>query len=229
MENMKYADDIVRAMDVRGSIEVPEDCFASEEFDVWMYGKEEEIEKRGDSMPVLNFDIDVNFSLYDEYEHLVATETVTPDNYLEDRNSAEANDYIAFIDNLLALLDYYDFDVYTDTVQWPSYYYYLRHNSQIAKNNVPVVIKLRVSQHTSKHKSAAHLAKIKRNTKQTLEKLKLPKSKNKQRYALKYVTVNNEIYDTYESALDDIELQVREWFKELHIPLDDYEYIGNWE
>ena len=164
-------------------------------------------------MPVLDFNITVNFSLYDEYEHLVATKTVAPDNYLEDRNSAEANDYIAFIDNLLALLDYYDFDVYTDTVQWPSYYYYLRHNSQIDKNNVPVVVKLRVSQHAPKHKSATHLE----NTQQ------------KQRYRLEYITVNNEIYDTYETALDNIELQVREWFKELHIPLDDYEYIGNWE
>ena len=180
-------------------------------------------------MPVLDFNITVNFSLTDEYEHLVATKTVAPDNYLEDMNSAEANDYIAFIDNLLALLDYYDFDVYTDKVQWPSYYYYLRHNSQIAENNVPVIIKLRVSQHAPKHKSAAHLAKIKRDTKQTLEKLKLPKSKKKQRYTLEYITVNNKIYDTYESVLDDIELQVREWFKELHIPLDDYEYIGNWE
>lgn len=30
---MKYADDIVKDMDARGPIKVPEDCFASEEFD----------------------------------------------------------------------------------------------------------------------------------------------------------------------------------------------------
>ncbi len=42
---MKYANDIVKEMDARGSIEVPKECFASEGFDIWMYGDGEEVEK----------------------------------------------------------------------------------------------------------------------------------------------------------------------------------------
>lgn len=34
---MKYADDIVNIMNDRGSINVPEDCTTSEEFDKWMH------------------------------------------------------------------------------------------------------------------------------------------------------------------------------------------------
>ncbi len=34
---MKYANDIVKEMDARGAVEVPEECFASEDFDMWMH------------------------------------------------------------------------------------------------------------------------------------------------------------------------------------------------
>ena len=164
-------------------------------------------------MPTLDFNINVNFSLIDECEPLVAAKIVDPDNYLMDRNSAEANDYIAFIDNLLALLDYYDFAAYSDSYRWPLYCYYLQYNLQIAENNAPTVVKVTVSQHLREYTSTVHLE----NTEQ------------KQRYRIKYITVNNNICSTYTDALDNIELKLREWFKELHIPLDDYEYIGNWE
>ena len=34
---MKYANDIIKEIKARGPIEIPEGCFASEDFDIWMH------------------------------------------------------------------------------------------------------------------------------------------------------------------------------------------------
>ncbi|MCR5102563.1 MAG: hypothetical protein K6B41_14545 [Butyrivibrio sp.] len=41
---MKYSDEIVKQMDDRGPVEIPDGCFASEEFDEWMYGSDDDCE-----------------------------------------------------------------------------------------------------------------------------------------------------------------------------------------
>lgn len=34
---MKYANDIIKEIKARGPVKVPEDCFVSEDFDVWIH------------------------------------------------------------------------------------------------------------------------------------------------------------------------------------------------
>lgn len=141
------------------------------------------------------------------------------------------DDYYAFVENVLSLLDYYDFVPVRSRGPGPdlSYYYYLAHQTQLSSGDVPIYIKLRIATHTPKHKSAEHMAKIIKETRKTLDEIKLPDSKKKQRYRMKYITANSAIYNTYEEVLSETENQIRGWFSDLGIPLTGYDYIGSWE
>lgn len=177
---------------------------------------------------ILVIDIDVFFSLKTDDIALVATDVLP----LRDANMVlddySHSNYVAFVENVEEIIDYYGFKKKIPHSSETSYYGYYAHESQLATKNVPRYIKLRISDHEEQPKSEKHLEDIRHQTKITLDKLKLPKSKKRQRYMLQYITVNETTHDTYESALNDVEDQIRNWFILLGIDISPYDDLGDW-
>ena len=139
--------------------------------------------------------------------------------------------YKAFRESVEEIFDYYGFVDKHHHDSGQSKYYYYAHISQIESGNVPKYVKVRVSCHDEQHKSEEHLQEIKEETKRILDRIKIPKTKMKQRYMPMLITVNTEKgFTTYEEALDYVESLVRDLFEDLHLDVDlsEYDEIGPW-
>lgn len=112
--------------------------------------------------------------------------------------------YDEFIINVLSIFDYYDF-VILDEHQSPyskSEYYTLVKRNQYEAEDYRYVLFIRISDHELREEGRSGTMKYYSDR---ANKLKMPKSKNKQIWRLKSVIVNNNHFKTYEQALDEIE------------------------
>ena len=185
--------------------------------------------KRYIKKDILNIDIEVIFELIDKS---VAATTITP--VLTDKDEidvAAMSKYIEFVDAVEEIIEYYDFvelDRYrSNSKPKTSFYSIYAHRKQIEENNVPKMIRLRLSDHIqSLNDSAKQVVKDRLQAK--LDEVKIPKSKIKQRYIPIEIVVNDTVFDTYEDALEYVENEVRSWMVKLGLDLSGYEPFGKW-
>jgi len=163
---------------------------------------------------IVSFIVDDNYlaattinSLYD------ATGKLDPQSY---------SDYCAFVDLLTAMIDYYGFKIVHSHPSRTSFYYMFARKDEIAKNDVPYYVYLRVSDHEPQHKRAEHIEKIRDNLNNLLEENKLPATKKRQRYRPLNIVINDEIYDTYEEAAKGAESILRDWMISHNIDITEY-------
>ena len=175
-----------------------------------------------------NIDIQINFNI----ESKVLSTEVNPilvDNMIDDQALA---DYNAFIETTWEILDYYGFELLSNTESgsYPhtSKYYWIAHITDVEEGNIPLMIKLRISDH-AQHFNPQFVSKLRKKNSQEAENLKTPKDKLKQRYLVKEVIVNNQTYRTYEEALGALETEIRSWLESLNVDMSEWpEPIGNW-
>jgi len=194
---------------------------------------------------ILYIDIDVNFAL--AVSNDIAATIVLPLKDDSGRIDDQAwADYQSFVWTVFEILDLYGFverpgskdnggerGSKTKTIRDPrsefSYYFWAAHQSQIDAENVPHWLRVRISNHTQDHIDANLYAKQQEDNKEFLEKNKLPKNKQRQRYLPKNIVVNGDSYDTYEEALNAIERDIYKWMIKEHIDVSNYDKPdGSW-
>lgn len=174
------------------------------------------------------FNIDVYLPL-DQRQRIAATKMNDIPKNMQDVDPLAITHYLTFVESVEEIFDYYEFKCVKLRDSGLSFYYYYAHKSQIEADNVPRYIKLRISSHPEKHKNKEHLQKIKDQTHKELEELKRPKTKLEQRYTPMEIVADSEHFETYESALDYVENEVRKLITSLGISLDRYDNIGPFE
>ena len=118
------------------------------------------------------------------------------------------------------IFDYYEFNVtVAATNSVTSYYYWVARNTEIADDNVPYYIRLRVSDHVQQFSDEGKKVASQKD-KDNAERLKRPKTKKRQRYKLRNIIVNKENFNTYEEALTEFESTVREWLTAKGVDVD---------
>lgn len=147
-------------------------------------------------------DITVEFELLSEIE---ATSEIKPLSKSDGSLDLRALDlYDEFIINALSVFDYHDFEVLEEHQSSSSYsYYFTLVKKDYAKNkDYKYILFIRLSDHTNRSESEkarkAFYAK-------EADRLKEPKTKTKQIWRLKEITINNETYFSYEDALEDLD------------------------
>lgn len=169
----------------------------------------------------IEFEVLVSFIIDDSY--LAAT---TIDSLYDAKGGLDPQsyaDYCAFVDVLTAMIDYYGFEIVHSHPSKTSFYYMFARKDEIAKNDVPYYVYLRVSDHEPQHKKAEHIEKIRDSLNKLLEENKKPSTKKRQRYRPLNIIINDEVYDTYEEAARGAELILREWMKSRGIDISDYQ------
>lgn len=114
------------------------------------------------------------------------------------------SDYEEFVVNLLGVFERTDFEVIEDR-QSPyshSYYFDLVKKDQLNKKDFKYILFIRVSDHAL---SGIRVKQQKEWFDAHAQELKQPKHRSKQRWILKYLTVNKDTYFSYDEALDDLE------------------------
>lgn len=178
---------------------------------------------------VIGIRVDVYYAA--ETEDIVATD-VHPIQDAEGHIDPQAlADYHAFIQNAWNVIEYYGFEMFkmktSKSAPGTSKYAWVAHATEVGKNDTPLIVRLRISDH-EQHFADEHLAKIKRHNKEEAEELKRPESKQKQRFFVEDIIVNNERYKTYEDALNAIDKIVHDWLERMHIDMSDFEDLGKW-
>ena len=135
--------------------------------------------------------------------------------------------FVTFVGNLFEIIQAYDFVILDDykhtskSFPYTSQYMWIARQEQLENNDVPIFIHLRVSEHVQEFSDERN-KQLKDEYKQQADNIKLPKSKKKQRFVIKSISVNDLGCKTYEEALHEVELEVRSWVTELHIDLEPY-------
>ena len=113
-------------------------------------------------------------------------------------------EYEDFVINLLGVFDRCDFEVIEEreSPYSHSYYYDLVKKDQFNKKDYKYILYIRVSDHELGPERKQNQRKW---FSDHAEAQKTPKSKSKQRWKLKRLTVNKDTYYSYDEALDDIE------------------------
>jgi hypothetical protein len=122
-------------------------------------------------------------------------------------------DYDNFIEELLGELEYNDFKLLRASESKSSVtsrYYTLANEEQVKANDIKYIVFLRVSEH-HEMLDEDQKAWVREQRKKDLDKFKLPKTKKKQRFKVREVLVNNEIYPSYDAAMKDIIIKIQEW------------------
>ena len=177
--------------------------------------------------------IDITISVFHslQSECVLATdiEPVLDDDGLLDMKSL--SDYNVFIENLWVMIDYYGFQIIKakDNKSYPftSKYVWLASADDADNKSIPLMIKLRVSDH-KQSVSLERMKQLKKIDREEAEQLKQPKDKRRQRYVVKEITVNKAVYHTYEEALNAADRLLRDWLKELNVDMTDIEPFGEW-
>ena len=179
---------------------------------------------------ILNIDIEVVFEMLNE--SVAATTTITP--VLTDKDEidvAAMSKYIEFVEAVEEIIEYYDFvelDRYrSNSKPKTSFYSIYAYKPQVDANDVPKMIRLRLSDHIQSLNDSAKQV-VKDRLKAKLDEVKIPKSKIKQRYIPVEIVVNDTVFNTYEDALEYVENEVRSWMVKLGLDLSRYEPFGKW-
>ena len=141
-------------------------------------------------------------------------------------------DYQDFVETAMGLIDYYGFQLLSikDSGSFPytSKYVWIAYASDVEAEDIPLMIKVRISDHIQKF-SPQFKQELKKRDRSEAEQLKLPKTKKKQKYLLRRVIVNNTVCKTYEEALTRLDKQVHQWLKDLNVDMSEYEErLGSW-
>lgn len=179
---------------------------------------------------LLALDVDVLFHLASDLVYATDIRPVDNDGVLD---SQAAADFDNFIDNLFALLDYYDFEVFesyrkkSGSYPYTSRYQWIAHRTEIDADRIHKLIRLRVSDHYQKF-SKRREHELSQQAKKEAYDLRQPSSKKSQRYEFKMIVVNNERFTTYEEALNYAEKEIRSWLIEKNVDISKYEDFGEW-
>lgn len=177
--------------------------------------------------------VDIEFDVYlpvDEVK-VAATDIVDLYGLEKDADPLAVENYKAFVESVKEIFSYYDFEICSKNEKSPTFskYYFYAHQSQISAGSVPKYVRVRISSHVEQHKSEEHKKKIKDEINKELNRIKLPKTKKKQRYMPLYITADRTLnFKTYEEVLDYAEERVRNLFYELNLSVDlrEYDEIG---
>lgn len=114
------------------------------------------------------------------------------------------DEYEDFIVNLLGVFDRCDFEIIEEHESPSSHSYYcdLVKKDQVKNKNYKYILYVRISDHALNPEQEHNQKKW---FSDHAEIQKTPKSKSKQRWKLKRITVNKDTYFSYDEALDDIE------------------------
>lgn len=111
-----------------------------------------------------------------------------------------------FIVNALAVFDEHDFEVieehkspYKDSNSW---YFTLVKRDQLAAKSYKYILFIRLSDHKNKETTDAGRQRF---YSEVADRLKQPPTKARQTWRLKEITVNKDVYFSYEEALEDID------------------------
>lgn len=177
----------------------------------------------------LDLNIDIYFDTYVNEEDISAT-TIKPiivDDINKILDQQALSDFSVFVDNLFETIDYYDFEVLDDykhtskSFPYVSEYRWVAHRSQIDADNITKLIHLRVSDHIQKF-SDERRKQIKLQYRDQANKLRRPLNKQKQRFIVSEIIVNNETFHTYEEALNACEKMIHTWLRELNVDMSNY-------
>ena len=175
----------------------------------------------------LDMNVDVIFTQIANISEVAATTTSSFDSKLLDDSAM--SDYNVFVENALAIIEYYGFEQLDDPEYGDhqiSVRFLLAHEIQIQNDDIPCAIVFRVSDHIQKFGDALK-RRNREKTNARVQKVKTPKTKRRQKYVLDEIIVNDETYETYEEALDDIEVKIQEWLERWDINIS-IEPIGTW-
>lgn len=122
-------------------------------------------------------------------------------------------DYDCFIEELLGEFEYNGLKLLRASESKSSAtsrYYTLADEAQVNAKDIKYIIFLRVSEHHAAL-DEEQKAWVREQRRKDLEHFKQPKTKNKQRFKVREVLVNNETYPSYDAAIADIENKIQEW------------------
>lgn len=173
---------------------------------------------------VESFSIKVDIYYSEMSDDVVATDIVDVTDGSGHINQNALVDYNTFIQNVWETLDYYGFQIIRskESKSFPSTskYAWIAYASEIGAEDVPLMFKMRVSDHIQEV-SPKHRDKIKQQDKAEADELKLPKTKKRQRFVTADIVVNNQRFDSYEDALNAIDKMIYQWLDRLDIDVSD--------
>ena len=155
------------------------------------------------SLKIIRFDIEVNLIS----DVSAAIKPIRREDGSTD--STALAEYQEFLINVLSVIDENDFEVIEDTespFSATSYYITTYKKSESTMDSIKCIIFIRISDHNlseETHKQRVNYYKSKADI------LKQPKSKKKQTWRFKNIVVNNETFDSYEDALDEIDNKLK--------------------
>lgn len=121
-------------------------------------------------------------------------------------------EYEDFVINVLALFDYYEFEVLDEKYSnksKTSMYFTIYRKSESNEADIKCLFFVRISDHDYKEKSKEDRKKTEKHRKEyherEAERLKQPKTKKRQKWKARNIIVNDETCDSYNEALDKVE------------------------
>lgn len=135
--------------------------------------------------------------------------------------------FSAFVQNVFEIIDAYGFTIFDEfqhtskSYPYTSEYRWLARQEEVKKGEIPLLIKLRISDHQQQF-SKDRVKELTRQNKEQADTLKLPKTKKTQRYVVKEIVVTGLGCRTYEHALYLVEDKIRNWLISRHIDISEY-------
>ena len=158
------------------------------------------------------FKVNIKFDVYlptVAYDFVAAKDVDLPSTRGEIDPLALEN-FNAFVESVEEILDYYDFRLCKYKSSELSTYAFYTLTLQIKAGDVPKYVRLRISSHVMQHQNLKHKQNSRKRMLETLQKIKLPSEKVKQRYMPIYIIADRSlVFDTYEEALNYTEESVR--------------------
>ena len=177
--------------------------------------------------------LDINISVSIQSTMNIAASDVTP--ILDPNNNVDEQakaDYDSFVDTVFQIIEYYGFQCIkkrsSESYPFTSRYTWIAHDSEIENADVPMYIRLRISNHAQDINNTDEYERVKQREKKESQEIKLPATKRRQRYKIKNIIVNSESFSTYEEALNAVESMVHDWLKDKGVDTSVYEPLGKW-
>ena len=177
--------------------------------------------------------VDIKIDVYHDCEliDVTATDIRPVVNEMKEIDSQAYADYMSFVQTLWNVIEYYGFEMFkmktSKSFPGTSKYAWVAHASEVGKQDTPLIVKVRVSDH-DQHLSDTHLAEVKKQNKLEAEELKLPKDKQRQRFFVEDIIVNNQRYKTYEEALNAVDAIIHKWLSRMDVDMSEFEDLGKW-
>lgn len=177
----------------------------------------------------LDLSIRITFVLDNTGQDIAAT-TIRPvgNNKDTDEIDEEAKaGFSVFVENVFEIIDAYGFKIFDEfqhtskSYPYTSEYRWIARQEEINKGDVPLLIKLRISEHCQEF-SKIRIKELTQQNKEQADALKMPKSKKKQRYIVKEIIVTDLGCRTYEQALYLVENKIRNWLVSQHTDISEY-------